>query len=77
MDEGTGKASGSAVPISVDRRLLAGEGLSVGDLSEFDDEGITTDDATADFRTHNFYTGNIMVSVYESGPGKVRIDGYV
>ena len=77
MDEGTGKASGSAVPISVDRRLLAGEGLSVGDLSEFDDEGITTDDATADFRTHNFYTGNIMVSVYEAGPGKVRIEGSV
>ena len=77
MSEDTGKASGSAVPISIDRRLLAGEGLSAGDLSEFDDEGITADDATADFHTHNFHTGNIMVSVYEAGPGKVRIDGSV
>ena len=77
MSEDTGKASGSAVPISIDRRLLAGEGLSAGDLSEFDDEGITADDATADFHTHNFHTGNIMVSVYEAGSGKVRIDGSV
>ena len=77
MNEATGKSMGSAVPISVDRRVLAGEGLSAGDLSEFDDEGITADDANADFRTHNFHTGNIMVSVYEAEPGKVRIDGSV
>ena len=68
---------GSAVPISVDRKLLAGEGLSAGDLSEFDDEGIAADDANADFPTHNFHTGNIMVSVYEARPSKVRIDGSV
>ena len=77
MGEDTGKSSGSAVPIPVDPRLLAGEGLTAGDLSEFDDEGITADDANADFRTHNFHTGNIMVSVYEAEPGKVRIDGSV
>jgi uncharacterized cupin superfamily protein len=77
MSEDTGKASDSAVPISVNRRLLAGEGLTAGDLSEFDNEGITPEDETADFRTHNFYTGNIMVSVYEAGPGKVRIEGSV
>lgn len=77
MSEDTGKPTGSALPISVDQRRLAGEGLTAGDLSEFDDEGITTDDEAADFRTHNFHTGNIMVSVYEAGPGKVRIDGSV
>ena len=77
MGEDTDKSLGSAVPISIDRKLLAGEGLSAGDLSEFDDEGIAADDANADFRTHNFHTGNIMVSVYEAGPGKVRIDGSV
>ena len=77
MGEDTGRASGSALPISVDRRLLAGEGLGLGDLSEFDDEGITLEEEAADFRTHNFHTGNIMVSVYEAGPGKVRIDGSV
>ncbi len=38
MGEDTGKPSGLAVPISVDRRLLAGEGLSVVGLSEFDAE---------------------------------------
>ena len=77
MGGDTGKSLGSAVPISIDRKLLAGDGLSAGDLSEFDDEGITADDANADFRTHNFHTGNIMVSVYGAGPGKVRIDGSV
>ena len=77
MSEDTDKSLGSAVPISIDRKLLAGEGLTAGDLSDFDDEGITADDANADFRTHNFHTGNIMVSVYEAGPGKVRIDGSV
>ena len=64
MGEDTDKSLGSAVPISIDRKLLAGEGLNAGDLSDFDDEGITADDANADFRTHNFHTGNIMVSVY-------------
>ena len=77
MCEDTGKTSDSAVPISVDRRFLEGEGLTAGDLSEFDDEGITPEDESADFRTHNFHTGNIMVSVYEAGPGKVRIEGSV
>lgn len=77
MNEATGKATGSAVPISVDRRVLAGEGLSAGDLSEFDDEGVMPEDESPDFRTHNFHTGNIMVSVYEAGPGKVRIEGSV
>jgi uncharacterized protein len=77
MNEDTVKALSSTLPISVDRGLLAGEGLTAGDLSEFDDEGITTDDEAADFRTHNFHTGNIMVSVYEAGPGKVRIEGSV
>ena len=77
MGGDTDKSLGSAVPISIDRKLLAGEGLNAGDLSDFDNEGITADDANADFRTHNFHTGNIMVSVYEAGPGKVRIDGSV
>jgi len=77
VGEDTNKTSDSAAPISIDRRFLAGEGLTAGDLSEFDDEGITSEDESADFRTHNFHTGNIMVSVYEAGPGKVRIDGSV
>ena len=77
MSQDSGKALGSAVPISIDRRLLAGEGLSAGDLSDFEDEGISPEDQAADFQTHNFHTGSIMVSVYEAGPGKVRIEGSV
>ena len=77
MSQDSGKALGSAVPISIDRRLLAGEGLSAGDLSEFEDEGMSPEDQAADFQTHNFHTGSIMVSVYEAGPGKVRIEGSV
>ena len=77
MGEDSHQASESALPIPIDRGLLAGEGLTAGDLSEFDNEGITPEDESADFRTHNFHTGNIMVSVYEAGPGKVRIEGSV
>lgn len=73
MAEDTGKSSGSALPIPVDQRRLAGEGLTAGDLSEFDDEGVTPEDESADFRTHNFHTGNIMVSVYEAGPEKSEL----
>ena len=77
MNEATGKATGSAVPISVYRRVFACEGLSAGDPSEFDDEGVMPEDEAPAFRTYNFHTGNIMVSVYEAGPGKVRIEGSV
>ena len=77
MGEDSHTASASALPIPIDRGLLAGEGLTAGDLSETDNEGITPEDESADFRTHNFHTGNIMVSVYEAGPGKVRIEGSV
>ena len=77
MSEVISKTMDSAVPISVDRGFLAGEALTAGDHSEFDNEGVTAEDEAADFRTHNFHTGNIMVSVYEAGPGKVRIEGSV
>lgn len=77
MGQDSDEAPGSALPIAIDRRLLAGEGLSAGDLSEFDDEGISPEDGAANFRTHNFHTGSIMVSVYETGPGKVRIESSI
>lgn len=35
MGQDSDEAPGSALPIAIDRRLLAGEGLSVGGLSEF------------------------------------------
>ena len=55
--------------------LLAGIGLAAGDPSEFEDEGISSDGESAGFSTHNFHSGKIEVSVYETGPGKVRVDG--
>ena len=67
----------SALPISIAQHFLDGEGLVTGDPAELDDEGITAEGEPTGFRTYNFHTGNIMVSVYESKPGKVRIEGSV
>ena len=67
-----GKSAGSALPIPVDRRLLAGEGLTAGDHTEFDDEGIKPEDESADFRTHNFHTGNICLLYTSPSPRDMR-----
>ena len=77
MNEKKSKNPDSALPIPIPQHFLDGEGLVIGDPAEFDDEGITGEGKPLGFRTHNFHTGNIMVSVYESKPGKVRIDGAV
>ena len=64
------------LPISVGQSLLDGKGLTAGDPAEFgDDESISQECEPAGFSTHNYHTGKIMVSVYEAGPGKVRIEG--
>ena len=70
MSEDSGKSSGAAVPIAVDRRLLAGEGLSAGDLSEFDDEDISPEDPAADFQMHNVHTGSIWCLFTKQDPEK-------
>ena len=77
MGEKKSKNPDSALPITIPPHFLDGEGLVTGDLAEFDDEGITGEGEPLGFRTYNFHTGNIMVSVYESKPGKVRIEGSV
>ena len=66
------------VPIAIEKSFLEGKGLTAGDPSEFDDEGVTSekpDEVLTKFSTHNFFAGKIAVSVYESDPAKVRIDG--
>ena len=66
------------VPIAIEKSFLEGKGLTAGDPSEFDDEGVTQenpDEAPNEFSTHNFFAGKIAVSVYECDPAKVRIDG--
>lgn len=64
------------VPIPIEKSFLEGRGLSDGDPTEFDDEGISSEDESqSGFKIHNFHTGKIMVSVYEAEPGKVRIEG--
>ena len=77
MSEKKSKNPDSALPISIAQHFLDGEGLVTGDPAEFEGEGITGEGKSTGFRTYNFHTGNIMVSVYESKPGKVRIEGSV
>ena len=77
MSEKKPKKPDSALPITIAQHFLDGEGLVVGDPAEFDGEGITGEGEPTGFRTYNFHTGNIMVSVYESKPDKVRIEGSV
>ena len=77
MSEKKSKKPDSALPITIAQHFLDGEGLVVGDSAEFDGEGITGEGEPTGFRTYNFHTGNIMVSVYESKPDKVRIEGSV
>ena len=65
------------IPVPIEKSFLEGKGLTEGDPSEFDDEGMTPenpDEPVGKFSTHNFFTGKIMASVYECDPGKVRID---
>ena len=65
------------VPIAIEKSFLEGKGLTPGDPSEFDDEGVTSeesDEELSKFSTHAFFAGKILVSVYESDPAKVRID---
>jgi uncharacterized cupin superfamily protein len=68
-------------PIAIEESFLQGKGLTAGDPSEFEEEGITREEEPSAgeepsaFGVHNFHTGKIQVSVYESEPAKVRIDG--
>ena len=76
MGEEAAKEVTPILPVSIAQSFLDGEGLTAGDPSEFgDDENISQEGEPAGFSTHNFHTGKIMVSVYEAGPGKVRIEG--
>lgn len=77
MGEESSADAASVLPIAVEQSFLDGEGLSAGDPSEFDEEGVSREDGEepAPFGVHNFHTGKIMVSVYEAEPGKVYIDG--
>lgn len=64
--------------LSPSRRVfLRGKGLTPGDPAEFADSGeINQSDAEpASFSVHNFHTDKLMVSIYETEPGRVRIEG--
>ena len=75
MTQETPSAEAIITPIAIEKGFLDGKGLTAGDPTEFDDEGVTQDEEPAAFGVHNFHAGKIMVSVYESGPAKVRIEG--
>ena len=63
------------LPIRLEQNILDGQGLISGDPTEFEGEGMTREGEAAPFAMHNFHTGKITVSVYESEPSKVFIDG--
>ena len=66
----------STIPILIERSYLDGEGLTKGDPSEFDeDEGVIQEGESIGYSTHTFFQGRLTASVYETGPGTVRIDG--
>ena len=62
-------------PFLLKNSFFEGKGLTKGDHSEFDGEGISQETAPVPFSTHAFHVGKIMVSIYESEPTKVYIDG--
>ncbi|MEM1402126.1 MAG: cupin domain-containing protein [Pseudomonadota bacterium] len=62
-------------PVAIDQELLNGKGLTKGDPEEFETDAISQEDGPAAFSFHNFHAGKIVVSVYESEPKKVRIEG--
>ena len=66
----------SPVPILIEQSFLEGQGLTKGDPSEFDDdESILQEGEPIGYSAHTFFQGKITASVYETGPGTVRIDG--
>ena len=77
MSEKTAVEAHPVIPVLIEQGYLDGKGLIEGDPGEFEGEGIEAEDggATPGFRTHVVHTGNILVSIYEAGPAKVRIDG--
>lgn len=62
-------------PFALEKRFFKGKGLTKGDHAEFEGEGISAETAPVLFSTHEFHAGKIMVSIYQSEPTKVRIDG--
>jgi len=62
-------------PFLLEKSYFEGKGLTKGDHAEFDGEGISSDKPPVPFSTHAFHVGKIMVSIYESEPTKVYIDG--
>ena len=65
---------GIVTPIALAQSFLDGKGLTKGDPAEFDGEGIEQE-TPAQYALHNFHTGKIMVSIYESEASSVRIEG--
>ena len=66
-------------PLRVEQSFLEGKGLTPGDPAAFDeyierDDEDTSANAATTYSTHTFHSGKIDVSIYESDPGKVRID---
>ena len=62
------------IPIAIEKSYLEGKGLVAQDPSATDDS-VTTDGPVSN-SAHTFHEEKIHVSVIESEPAKVRIDGH-
>ena len=63
-------------PIAIARQYIEGRDLLAGNPADFDGQGgITQEGEPKQFSSRTFHEGKISVSVYESEPGTVRIDG--
>ena len=67
------------VPIPIEKSFLDGKGLVADDPAEYDDDTASADggerEAAIRSSSHMFHHDKIRVSVVETGPGKVRVDG--
>ena len=67
------------VPIPIEQSFLDGKGLVADDPAEYDDDTASANggerEAVIRSSSHMFHHDNIRVSVVETGPNKVRVDG--
>lgn len=75
ISDETSSAQPIVKPFALEKSFFEGKGLTKGDHAVFEGEGLSRITAPVPFSLHEFHIGKITVSIYESEPGKVRIDG--
>ena len=75
ISDETSSAQPIVKPFALEKSFFEGKGLTKGDHAVFEGEGLSRITAPVPFSLHEFHIGKITVSIYESEPDKVRIDG--